>query len=133
MIIHDTVTVVIERQGRFLLIKKAKNRVDKGEWAFPGGHLDKDESPLEAVKRETREEIGNAEILENEPFTVFVHKVDKSIIGKHKHNCHVFKGRVSGKLKAGDDAAQIKWFSKQEIINNKKVQGFTKYIVKRFY
>ena len=38
----------------YLLLKRA----DTGEWCIPGGHLEGDETPLEAAERECREEIG---------------------------------------------------------------------------
>ena len=51
---HVTVAAVIEKQGQFLLVEE---HTSKG-LAFnqPAGHLEKDESIIEAVKREVNEE-----------------------------------------------------------------------------
>ena len=53
---HVTVAAVIERDGRFLMIEE----IVDGERVYnqPAGHLDANESLVEAVVRETREETG---------------------------------------------------------------------------
>jgi len=51
---HATVAAIIERDNKFLMVEE----LIKGKHLFnqPAGHLDPDESLLEAVIRETREE-----------------------------------------------------------------------------
>jgi len=51
---HATVAAVIERDGRFLLVEEESN----GQIVYnqPAGHLEPDESIIDAVIRETREE-----------------------------------------------------------------------------
>jgi 8-oxo-dGTP pyrophosphatase MutT (NUDIX family) len=53
---HATVAAVIERDGRFLMVEEES----EGEIVYnqPAGHLDPNESLLEAAVRETREETG---------------------------------------------------------------------------
>jgi len=51
---HATVAAVIEQDGRFLMVEeKSEGRIVLNQ---PAGHLDPDESLIEAVIRETREE-----------------------------------------------------------------------------
>jgi len=45
MILHDTVSIVIEKDGKFLLIKR-RNKPEKNYWAVPGGHVDEGETTL---------------------------------------------------------------------------------------
>lgn len=53
---HVTVAAVLERDGRFLLVReRVSGRVVLNQ---PAGHLEDDESLIEAVIRETREESG---------------------------------------------------------------------------
>jgi len=51
---HATVAAIIERDGKFLMVEELIH----GEHLFnqPAGHLDPDESLIDAVIRETREE-----------------------------------------------------------------------------
>jgi len=59
---HVTVATVIEHEGRFLLVEEEapEGRV----FNQPAGHLDPDETLLEAALRETREETGCEVVLE---------------------------------------------------------------------
>ena len=53
---HVTVAAVVERDGRFLLVDE---ETDQGRlFNQPAGHWDPEETLLEAVVRETREETG---------------------------------------------------------------------------
>lgn len=49
--------VVIERDGKYLLIQEAKPEV-YGTWNLPGGRVDIGESLKQAAKREAKEESG---------------------------------------------------------------------------
>lgn len=51
---HVTVATIIENQGRFLMVEEIKN--DRKVLNQPAGHLEKDETLLEAAVRETLEE-----------------------------------------------------------------------------
>lgn len=46
--------VVVDEKGRYLLVKHRYG----GHWDFPKGHMEGDESPLEAASREVLEETG---------------------------------------------------------------------------
>ena len=49
---------VIERDDEFLLTRRAADSHLGGRWEFPGGKVDDDESPEDALHREIREELG---------------------------------------------------------------------------
>jgi ADP-ribose pyrophosphatase YjhB (NUDIX family) len=51
------VSVIVERDGRVLLLRRAIEP-RRGYWTFPGGYMEIDESVEECVLRETREEAG---------------------------------------------------------------------------
>lgn len=43
---------------RYLLAKRSLNVLQGGTWAFPGGAIDRGETPIQAALREAREELG---------------------------------------------------------------------------
>jgi ADP-ribose pyrophosphatase YjhB (NUDIX family) len=51
-VFHHSAGAVVMDESRCLLIRRAS------EWAFPKGHLERDETPEEAARREVREETG---------------------------------------------------------------------------
>jgi 8-oxo-dGTP diphosphatase len=57
------VAAVIERDGRVLIAKRRKGDKLGGKWEFPGGKIDKGETPEDALKRELLEELGTEAIV----------------------------------------------------------------------
>lgn len=68
------VAIIVRRNGN-VLIGKRKVRIGKGEWAFPGGHLELNESLEDCVKREVYEEAGIA--VDNISFLTFTNDIRK--------------------------------------------------------
>ena len=57
--IEVVAAVVLGPDGRFLLGQRPAGKVYAGYWEFPGGKVEPGESPLAALKRELREELGD--------------------------------------------------------------------------
>ncbi len=55
---RPTVAAIIERNGRFLMVEETDGVHPERVFNQPAGHLDPDETLLEAVVRETLEETG---------------------------------------------------------------------------
>lgn len=54
---HDSVIVVVVDKDKILLIKRSKtDEWMPNHWSFPGGHIEKGETPYKASKRELKEE-----------------------------------------------------------------------------
>lgn len=56
--VQQGVVAVIERDGRWLMIRRSEGVIAPGYWCFPGGGIEPGESPEQALVREIREEIG---------------------------------------------------------------------------
>lgn len=55
---HVVVHAVVERNGALLLGRRAPHLSEGGKWGLPGGFLDRDETLVDGVLRELREETG---------------------------------------------------------------------------
>lgn len=55
----DAVTVAVrDESGRWLLVRQHRPALGVDTWELPAGGLEKDETPVEAARRETQEETG---------------------------------------------------------------------------
>lgn len=109
------VGAVIVKDDRALLIRRGQPPL-LGEWSLPGGVLECGETLREATKREAREETGLA--VEVDEMLGVYERVIRSEDGRVQYHyvlidflCHP----VAGKLKAGTDAADAGWFSRNEL------------------
>ena len=55
---HVMAGILLDRQDRVLLAQRPAGKHLAGFWEFPGGKLESDETPLAALARELREELG---------------------------------------------------------------------------
>ena len=51
------VSIILVKDQKVLLAKRAENRFAAGLWEFPAGRLEKGEDPFEGVLREAKEEL----------------------------------------------------------------------------
>ena len=96
-----------ERQAELLLIKRA-NEPFKGQWALPGGFVDKDEPLGDAAARELQEETGLSGILLTQMHTFGNPGRDPR--GHTVSVVYVGYLPLGAKAMAGDDAAEAQWF-----------------------
>jgi 8-oxo-dGTP diphosphatase len=104
-----TDAVIAGPDGRVVLILR-KN--DPKGWALPGGFVDQGEEPGAACRREAKEETDLEVELVAQLFTYSDPRRDPR---KHTISTVYACRAKGGKLKAGDDAADAKWFSEAEI------------------
>ena len=85
----------------------------KGWWEFPGGKIEKEESPQQALRREIKEEL-NADIAVGELLTTVEYDYPKFHLTMHCFLCKV----TSGKLTLLEHEA-AKWLTSDELHNLK--------------
>jgi len=89
---------LIKKNDKYLIGRRGPNEKSPGLWEFPGGKIEKGETPIECIKRELKEELNiNAEIGDlvtkynydypNVSYLLYFFKV-KSYIGEFKIIVH---------------------------------------------
>jgi 8-oxo-dGTP diphosphatase len=102
-----------DERGRVLLARRA-NEPFKGYWDLPGGFLEEGEHPLDALRRELREETG----LEVEPLDFVGIWTDRYPYGTQVGstlNLYWTARVVRGSPQAADDVSEVAWFAPDEL------------------
>ena len=100
---------------RVLLVRRALPP-RQGEWSLPGGRLELGESLADGAAREVREETG-LEVEVGPVVEVFdrVHRDDAGGIRFHFVIVDFLCRVTGGALAAGDDAAEARWATRDEV------------------
>lgn len=111
------VAAIIEKNGKFLLVKEGKHeKFAFGKWNHPAGWIEVGENPLEAVRREVKEETG----FDFQPeYLLGVYSLVKKYNDSTRHPIKlVFLGKIDQgkKEKLSEDVTEAKWFSADEIL-----------------
>ena len=109
------VGAVIVQDNRVLLIRRGQAPL-LGEWSLPGGVLECGETLREATIREAREETGL--IVETGETLGVYERVIRSDDGRVRYHYVLIDflcRAVAGNLKAGSDAADVRWFAREEL------------------
>src|SRR5258708_2536208 len=102
-------------EKRVLLIRRGTAPL-LGEWSLPGGVLECGETLRDAVIREAREETGL--VVETAEMLGVYERVIQGDEGRVRYHYVLidFLCRpVGGDLKAGSDAADVRWFTREEL------------------
>ena len=117
--VFAVVGAIIEREGKFLLVKENQpTHPDHGKWNQPAGWIDVEENPIDAVKREVKEETGY-DFTPTHLLSVssLVRKDQTKHFGATPHALKlVFVGSISknaGEIE--DDVSEKRWFTPEEI------------------
>lgn len=114
---------VIEKDGKILLVREKKQRA-YGLWNFPAGRLGKGENPVDAAKREAKEETGY-DIEINGLLGIYVggstHTVNLTLI-KIVFRASVIGGELNFPK---DEILEAKWFEPSEALamEDSKLRG----------
>lgn len=106
-----SVSAIIRRQGRVLMVQRGRDPF-AGCWALPGGKVHEGESYTEALVREVGEETGLVVVPER--LAGVAEEIDTSR-GYHFVIIVSFVAVTGGELRAGDDAADLAWYSARQV------------------
>ena len=103
--------VVQSDDGRFLLARRLPGAHLGGLWEFPGGAVEKGETPEDALHRELAEELG-VEIAVGEPLTFAFHRdMERDVL------LLFYRARIAGGAPHGREGQEIGWFAPAELPN----------------
>lgn len=108
--------IAVVRRGDRLLLAQRSRGMYLGQWGFPGGHVERGETIIEAGMRELMEETG----VHAMPRGVLTHL---DVIGRGKDGAVTFHyvllavlaDWISGEGVAADDAAAVRWLTPEEM------------------
>jgi ADP-ribose pyrophosphatase YjhB (NUDIX family) len=104
------VEAVIERDGRILLARRA-NEPAQGLWDLPGGFPDEGEDPVEALRREVREETG----LALEAVELLGIWIEPDYAGRSVFSVTYRATAGAGEAVAADDVAELRWVAPTDL------------------
>ena len=105
--------LVVDEAGRLLLARRA-GEPEPGKWDLPGGFLEEGEHPLDALRRELREETS----LEVEPLDfvgVWMDRYGAGDAAPATLNLYWTARVLAGEPRAADDVSELRWFTPDEL------------------
>lgn len=116
------VGVITNDKGEVLLCKRNEPELvfAHGKWEFPGGGIEFGEDPIEAVKREVKEETGvDVEIVRMLPKVISDKQEYTAETSIHviiiSYECKIISGTPTAHL--NEEVEEVKFFPKDEIKN----------------
>jgi 8-oxo-dGTP diphosphatase len=126
------VGAVVFKEGKVLLVLRGKPPAES-QWAIPGGCVELGETLQEAAQREILEETGIVIRAGKPVYTFDVVEQDKNGgIRFHYVIVDLAAEYISGEIRAGDDAADVKWLSSEDL-QYRNVSATTRKLLKQHY
>jgi len=118
----DVVAAVIQKNTKYLIAQRNRNKHFAFHWEFPGGKVDNGETFEIALQREIKEELSiDIKILKK--VSSQKHKDDKINVNVHYFLCEHSEGKIN--LFEHED---LKWVTKKELFSYKMAPGDSKII-----
>lgn len=125
-VVHVVVGIVFDEQKRVLIALRPKHIHQGGLWEFPGGKVEFNETPIQALTREFKEELGIS-VRTAKPIKQFkYHYSDKSVLLDVWHIIY-FTG-----IPSGVEGQLIQWLP-IEALSSIKVPKANEVIVELLY
>lgn len=106
---HIAIGIVEDGQGRLLISRRREDAMLGGLWEFPGGKLETDETPEQAVVREMEEEVG-IRVTVTAPFIQIKHAYSHFKITLHSFRCRWVEGEATAL-----SGTELRWVRPEEL------------------
>lgn len=117
------VAAIIVHDGKVLAMRRATTKdAGAGLWETLSGRVEREEEPLEAVKREIAEECGLEVRLEPRPFTVYHAKRNEEPMIVIVYRAHY----KSGKVVMSDEHDDFAWLDANEFAERSSLKKLAK-------
>ena len=122
----SAVMMAVDEKDRVLLVKQFRLPAEKDLWELPAGRIDPGETPLQAAKRELREETG----YQAKKWVKLISYWASPGYVAEKMNVYLAQDLKAGEQQPMDDERiEIRWFTRKEILDliltNKMEDGKT--------
>ncbi len=107
----EVVAAVIKQKNKFFIAQRANKGELAMKWEFPGGKIETDETPQDALSRELLEEL-NIRVNVKDFITTVFHEYNSFKLIMHVY----FADIIDGDLKLNEHL-DYKWLSKFDLIN----------------
>jgi 8-oxo-dGTP diphosphatase len=126
------VGAIVFKEDKVLLVLRGKPPAEN-LWSIPGGSVELGETLQEATEREIMEEAGIT-IRAREPVYTFdvLERDNKGNVRFHYVIVDLAADYISGELRPGDDAVDVRWFSADEVNKLKVSEATRKLLNERF-
>ena len=104
-----TTILIVDGESKILMTQRTREPF-KGWWCLPGGFIEYEESPEEAVKREGKEEVG---LDVQNPKLVGVYQIDNDPRGMHIDI--IYSAKLNGTVNANQEISEHKLFGKDKL------------------
>ena len=109
-VVNVSVAIIMDLSGRFLITRRALDIPHGGLWEVPGGKIEAEETPFEALLREVHEEVG-------------LHIETANFLGEVMHTypeksvcLHVFKVlQYQGDAICNDGQLDLRWVFREDL------------------
>lgn len=116
---HVVVDALVIKEGKILLVRRASHLLEGGKLCLPGGYLDRNETTIEGVMREVKEETGY------EGVSAILFQLNDNPDRKNddrKNVSFIYIIEVNEQSHQYDnEVTELKWFSLHELPEEKEV------------
>lgn len=113
----EVVVGILKQDNKVLVGQRAEGMPYSGYWEFPGGKIEKDELPFDALKRELTEELGIV-VTQAELLFTHSHQYPDKTVSLNIWRVDKFTGQVQAK-----EHCELRWVTFAEMLELNLLEG----------